>query len=194
MSERGETIVDERDELSVGGFYGTEELSELPQDIAAAQALVDEYLDGRAGGQERLIPLLHRVQGEIGYLPAPVQEYVAKKLGMSPIQVYGVVSFYHFFTTIPRGRFQLKVCMGTACFVRQAPALIETLEQELGTELGGISPDGLFNLDQVRCIGACGLAPAVMVGDEVHGTLNQARVRNLVRKLRKAAKADSEES
>ena len=89
---------------------------------------IDDFLANNAGGQERLIPLLHMVQDDLGYLPVPVQEYVAGKLGLSPTQVYGVVSFYDYFTTTPRGKYRLEVCMGTACFVRQGPRLIETIE------------------------------------------------------------------
>lgn len=161
----------------------------------AVFALVDEYLANHPGGRERLIPLLHRVQEEIGYLPFAIQEYIAEGLGMSPIQVYEVVSFYHFFTTTPRGRFQVKVCMGTACFVRGATQLLHTLSDTLDLEVGSISDDHLFNLDQVRCIGACGLAPALMVGDDVHGNIDPAGARKLVRKLKiRAAKEAKDEA
>ncbi len=173
------------------GFFGAQELPPTDIDFGDIWQQIDEYVAAHPGGHERLIPLLHRVQEQLGYLPFPVQEYVARTLGLSPIQVYGVVSFYHFFTTTPRGRFQLKVCMGTACFVRQSQQLLDTLGDVLGVEVGGISDDRLFNLDQVRCIGACGLAPAVMVGNEVHGNLTPTRVKNLVKKLRK--QADEEE-
>ena len=176
------------------GFYGS--LQPLPEAEAdrQARASIDEYLDRHPGGGERLIPLLHWVQGKLGYLPFEIQEYVAGKLDISPIQVYGVVSFYHFFTTTPRGRYQLKVCLGTACFVKQAQQLLDTLSEELGTEVGGISSDGLFNLEQVRCIGACGLAPAAMVDDQVAGNLTPAKVRSLVRRLRREAAKDEDQS
>ncbi len=173
-------------------FYGSEVRADEEEGAAEARQVVDDYLSQNPGGKERLISLLHRVQEEVGYLPFHIQEYVAASLGLSPIQVYGVVSFYHFFTTTPRGRFQLKVCMGTACFVRRAEALLDTISETLDVEVGGISADRLFNLDQVRCIGACGLAPALMLGDEVHGMLTPARVRNLVRKLRKQAAEDGQ--
>lgn len=176
------------------GFYGSLRPPPSAEEDRQARAWVDEYLDQRPGGAERLIPLLHWVQGKLGYLPFEIQEYVAERLGISPIQVYGVVSFYHFFTTTPRGRYQLKVCLGTACFVKQSQQLLDTLSEELGTEVGGISSDGLFNLEQVRCIGACGLAPAAMVGDHVSGNLTPAKVRNLVRRLRREAEKDEDQS
>jgi NADH:ubiquinone oxidoreductase subunit E len=172
---------------SVSAFYGAEE--PLPKDEIdpRVREQIDTYLQEHPGGQERLIPLLHQVQEQLGYLPVPVQEYVADKLGMSPVQVFGVVSFYHFFTTTPRGRYQFKVCMGTACFVRNARRLMDLLCEELDVEVGGLSEDGLFNLEQVRCMGACGLAPAVMVDNHVHGNLTPAMLKKLVAELRSRA-------
>jgi len=155
-----------------------------------AYRIVDEYVREHPGGQEQLIPLLHRVQEHLGYLPFPIQEYVAEKLGMSPVEVYSVVSFYHFFTTTPRGRYQLKVCMGTACFVNNAQTICDVLGDLIGLEVGGVTGDRLFSLEQVRCIGACGLAPAMMVNDEVHGHLTPNAIRKLVRKLRTKARKE----
>ncbi len=154
--------------------------------------LIDAYLRDHPGGAERLIPVLHRVQEELGYLPLPVIEAIAGRLGISPIQAYGVVSFYHFFTTTPRGRYQLKVCMGTACFVRNANSVLESVHDTIGLEVGGVTNDRLFSLEQVRCLGACGLAPAMMVNNEVYGHLTRAAVRKLLLGLRaKARKADA---
>jgi len=168
-------------------FFGAEQgriTEELPPEIWAE---IDDFLGSNPGGQERLIPLLHVIQESVGYLPFALQEYVADKLGLSPGQVYGVVSFYNFFTTTPRGRYQFKVCMGTACFVRQAQRLVDTLRSDLDVELGGLSVDGLFNLDQARCLGACGLAPAVMVNNRVHGELTRLKLKKLLRSLRSQA-------
>ncbi|GEM_PF-1245555 len=166
------------------GFFGAHE--PLPREDVdpAIWPFIDRWVATHRGGRERLIPLLHAIQEQLGYLPFPVQEYVAEKLGLSPIQVYGVVSFYHFFTTTPRGRYQLKVCMGTACFVRHAQSIVETLNDVLGIGVGEVTEDRMFSLEQVRCIGACGLAPAMMVNDEVHGNLTRNDVRRLVRRLR----------
>jgi NADH:ubiquinone oxidoreductase subunit E len=158
--------------------------------LERSRQIVDGYLADNPGGSERLIALLHRVQEEIGYLPFPTQEYVAARLAMSPVQVFSVVSFYHFFTTVPRGRFQVKVCMGTACYVRGGQTLLEALAEHLKVEVGSISPDRMFNLEQVRCIGACGLAPAIMVNNEVFGNLTPDAIRKLARKLRSQARAE----
>lgn len=170
----------------------TTDPDEMPEPLDAETVwMVDDYLANHPGGSERLIPLLHRVQGRLGYLSSQVQQLVADKLGMSPIEVYGVVSFYHFFTTVPRGRFQLKICMGTACFVRGGQRLEAALEDALGITVGGVTDDRLFSLEQVRCIGACGLAPAVMVNDEVHGHLDATAVRKLVRRLKNIARKEA---
>ena len=174
------------------GFYGAEQAQiteELPPGIWRE---IDDFLASNPGGHERLISLLHVVQESVGYLPFAVQEYVADKLGLSPIQVYSVISFYNFFTTTPRGRYQFKVCMGTACFVRHAQRLLETLRDDLGAELGELSKDGLFNLDQARCFGACGLAPAVMVNERVYGELTAPTLKQLVRRLRSQAEKNAE--
>ncbi|MCG6964556.1 MAG: NAD(P)H-dependent oxidoreductase subunit E [Acidobacteria bacterium] len=191
MNER--TGVEERQRTTgeLPGFFGTHE--PLPADEIRPEVwdLIDQWVAAHPGGRERLIPLLHRVQEEIGYLPFPVQEYVAQQLALSPIEVYGVVSFYHFFTTNPRGRYQLKVCMGTACFVRQGQRVLEAIESLLAIGIGDVTEDRLFSLEQVRCIGACGLAPAMMVNDEVHGHLTATEVRKLVRKLRARARRES---
>jgi len=174
------------------GFFGAEKAEiteELPSEIWAK---IDEFLEANPGGQERLIPLLHMAQERVGYLPVPIQEYVADKLGLSPIQVYGVVSFYHFFTTAPRGKHELKVCMGTACFVRHALRLVETLEQALEIDIGGVTEDRLFSLEQVRCLGACGLAPAMMLNDETLGNLTAKELRKKVLRLKSKARREKQ--
>jgi NADH:ubiquinone oxidoreductase subunit E len=174
------------------GFFGADEPLPHEEVDPSVWKVIDAEVEASAGGQERLIPLLHKTQQHLGYLPFAAQDYIARKLGISPIQVYGVVSFYNFFTTTPRGAFQVKVCTGTACFVKGAQRLVDILASELAVEVGGISDDGMFNLEQVRCIGACGLAPAIMVNDDVHGNLTPTKLRGLVRRLRKRAAEHAE--
>ena len=157
----------------------------LPAEVYAA---VDAFVAGTPGGHERLIPLLHRAQQSLGYLPFEIQEYIADALGLTPIQVYEVVSFYHFFSTTPKGMFQLKVCMGTACFVRHAEHLVDTIHSEVGLAPGELTQDRVFGLEMVRCIGACGLAPAIMVNNEVHGNLDRNSLRRLIKRLRAKAR------
>lgn len=174
-----------------GQFFGSVRPDgEEPLDGETVQ-LIDDWIASNPGGRERLIPLLHHVQRHLGYLPPAAQRAVADRLDMSPVQVYGVISFYHFFTTTPRGRYQVKVCTGTACFVRGAQRVLDVFADELGVETGGVSEDRSFNLDQVRCIGACGLAPAVMVNDDVHGNLDSPGARKLAKKLKRQAKKEA---
>ena len=175
------------------GYFGPERSgTDEPIDSQLLAAL-DDYVASHPGGQERLIPLLHLAQSRIGWLPSSVQEHIAGSLGMSPVQVFGVVSFYHFFATSPRGKYQLKVCTGTACFVRGAMDLVVELQRLLKIEVGGVTEDQLFSLDQVRCIGACGLAPALMIDNEVHGNLTRKDLKRLVRGLKKSARQENEE-
>jgi len=166
------------------GVYGRidEEWTQLEPEV---KKLVDDWVATHPGDTERLIPLLHYIQEEIGHLPVPVQQYVARGLHMSPERVIGVVTFYNFFTMTPRGKYQLKVCTGTACFVKRSQRLLETLEETLDVKLGDVTDDRLFSIDEVRCIGACGLAPAMMVNSEVHGNLSPPSLPPLLKGIRK---------
>ena len=116
-----------------------------------------------------LINVLHKVQSVFGYLPAEVQEVVAKELNTSVAQVYGVVSFYSFFTMLPRGEHPISICLGTACYVRGAEKVLDEFKRSLKIQVGETTSDGKFSLSCLRCVGACGLAPVVMVGDKVYG-------------------------
>lgn len=116
-----------------------------------------------------LINVLHKVQSVFGYLPAEVQEVVAKELNTSVAQVYGVVTFYSFFTMLPRGEHPISICLGTACYVRGAEKVLDEFKRSLKIQVGETTADGKFSLSCLRCVGACGLAPVVMVGEKVYG-------------------------
>jgi bidirectional [NiFe] hydrogenase diaphorase subunit len=120
---------------------------------------------------DALIQVLHMAQELFGYLSADVLRYVAGSLKLPIAQVYGVVSFYHLFTTVPRGKHQIMVCRGTTCHVRGAQTLLERLEQHLGIGEGETTKDNVFSLHSARCIGACALAPAIAIDDDVYGKL-----------------------
>ncbi|KWW28357.1 MAG: NADH-quinone oxidoreductase subunit E [bacterium P3] len=124
-----------------------------------------------------VINVLHKVQGEYGYLPAEVQELVAKELGIPVSRVYGIVSFYSFFTMTPKGEHPISVCLGTACYVRGAEKVLDELKRQLGIE---VTPDGKFSLTCLRCVGACGLAPVIEVGDKVYGRMTPDRVKDVL--------------
>jgi NADH-quinone oxidoreductase subunit E/NADP-reducing hydrogenase subunit HndA len=127
-----------------------------------------------------LINVLHQVQSKLGYLPAEVQEVIAKELKMSVAKVYGVVTFYSFFTMLPQGKHPISICMGTACYVRGAEQVLAEFKRQLNIEVGQTSPDGKFSLSSLRCVGACGLAPVVTVGEKVYGRVSPQQVNKII--------------
>ncbi len=133
--------------------------------------------------QGELINILHEAQRLQGYLPEEMQRVIARQLGIPASKVYGVVTFYTFFTMTPKGRHPISVCMGTACYVRGAEKLLEEFKRVLGIDIGETTPDGKFSLDCLRCVGACGLAPVVMIDDKVYGRLQPVDVRKIIEEL-----------
>ena len=127
-----------------------------------------------------LINVLHQVQHEFGYLPAEVQELIARELNVSVAKIYGVVTFYSFFTMKPQGEFPISVCMGTACYVRGGEQVLDELKRQLKIEVGETTADGKFSISALRCVGACGLAPVLMVGEKVHGRVAPAQVKSIL--------------
>lgn len=138
----------------------------------------------------RLIPILQAVQDEYRYLPEEIMTYVATALGVSPAKVYGVATFYGHFSLEPKGKYVVKVCDGTACHVKGSGKLVEVLRKELGlTEKAKTTPDLLFTLETVSCLGACGLAPVMVVNEEVHGLVTPEEALGAIRSIRAAAAA-----
>ncbi|HOE39057.1 MAG TPA: NADH-quinone oxidoreductase subunit NuoE [Bacteroidales bacterium] len=129
---------------------------------------------------EELINVLHKAQGHFGYLPAEVQEAVAQELNIPVAKVYGVVTFYSFFTMSPKGQFPISICMGTACYVRGAENVLAEMKKELNINVGETTPDGKFSLSCLRCVGACGLAPVVMIGDKTFGRVAPEDVKKIL--------------
>ena len=127
-----------------------------------------------------LINILHKTQSIFGYLPAEVQEMVARELNISVAHVYGVVTFYSFFTMIPKGTHPISICLGTACYVRGAEKVLDEFKKELNIQVGQTTDDGKFSLSCLRCVGACGLAPVVMVGEKVYGRVAPDGVRDII--------------
>jgi len=142
---------------------------------------IDRVITKYKGGHGSLIPALKESQDICGYLPREVQRRIAEGLDISPSQVYGVVSFYAFFTTIPRGKHVIRVCMGTACYVKGSQQILEKLQRELGLRGGGITKDRKFSLEAVRCLGCCSLAPAIVVDDHTHALVDPAEAIRIVR-------------
>lgn len=131
-----------------------------------------------------LINVLHQTQSLVGYLPAEVQEIIAKNLNCSVAHVYGVVTFYSFFTMIPKGEFPISVCMGTACYVRGAEKVLDEFKRILDIPVGKTTPDGKFSLSCLRCVGACGLAPVVLVGEKVYGRVSPDGVKDIIKEYK----------
>ena len=165
---------------------GTATAAELDRRLAEA---LGEYRD-RPGG---LIPALQTAQAIYGYLPEPVLERVAQTFGKPVSEVAGVVSFYSFFSTVPRGRHLIRVCLGTACYVRGGNEVLQALRRRLGIEVGGTTPDREFSLAVGRCFGACGMAPALMIDDDLHQRVKPARIGALLDACRAAEAAPRRE-
>ena len=131
-----------------------------------------------AGGE--LINVLHKTQGTFGYLPAEVQEVIARELNVSVAKVSGVVTFYSFFTMLPKGKYPISICTGTACYVRGAEKVLEEFKKELEVKVGETTGDGKFSISCLRCVGACGLAPVVLVGDKTYGRVAPEMVKDIL--------------
>lgn len=127
-----------------------------------------------------LINVLHKIQGVFGYLPEEVQREVAHNLRVPVAKVYGVVTFYSFFTMKPKGEHAISLCLGTACYVRGAEAVLDELKKQLGIDVGQVTPDGKFSLDCLRCVGACGLAPVMLIGDKVYGRIEPSQIKEIL--------------
>lgn len=147
---------------------------------------LDDFIEALPQKKGHLVTVLHKAQSLFGYLPREIQQHVASRMNESLANVYGVVSFYTFFTMVPRGKYPVSVCMGTACFVKNAEEVLEAFKHELGIEVGEVTADGLFSIDTVRCVGACGLAPIVLVGERVFGHVSTAQVKEIIAEFRSA--------
>ena len=147
-------------------------------------AFIDRIIEKYKDEKGAMIPILHEVQQEKGYLPEDVQAYIAQKMGVPLSEVYGIVTFYALFNTQPKGKHRISVCLGTACYVRGSGKILEELEKQLNIKVGETTTDGQFTLEACRCLGACGLAPVLTVDDHVHGRLTTKDVADLIAKYK----------
>jgi len=143
---------------------------------------LDEFIARLEPGRNALIPALHKAQEIFGFLPPDLQQHIADALGIPVSEVLGVVTFYHYFTMQPRGRHTVNVCLGTACYVRGAKKVVEALSRELGVKIGETTPDRRYSLTAQRCFGACGLAPVVMINEDVHGRVTAKKIPSILAK------------
>lgn len=149
-----------------------------PEQEAKLREIIAKHKDM----QGALIPVLHEAQGVYGYLPIEVQSIIAEGLGVSLAEVYGVVTFYAQFSLNPKGKYEIGVCLGTACYVKGSGDILEKFKELLGIDVGECTPDGRFSLGATRCVGACGLAPVVTVNDDVYGRLTVDDVEGIIQK------------
>ena len=155
------------------------------EQIATYHDQIDElvsYIDSIADKETALIQVLHKAQNLFGYIPTDVQLIIGEELNIPASKVFGVVSFYTYFTTEPKGKYVFDVCMGTACFVRNSAAVVKELEKALHIKMGETTPDHKYTIESLRCVGACGLAPVVMVNHDVYGRVTPEDVAKIVAK------------
>lgn len=145
---------------------------------------LEAYITSLEDPKGSLIHVLHKAQHLFGYLPMEVQLFVARKLGISGAEVFGVVSFYSYFTTVPQGKHIVNVCMGTACFVKGSDKILDKFKEQLGVGTGDTTADKLFTLKDVRCLGACGLAPIILVDEKVYGHVKADDVAGILNSYR----------
>ena len=157
------------------------ENAELLKEFTAEQiAKLDAAIARHKGKPGGLIPVLEEAQVVLEYLPLSIQKRIAKGLDLSFSRVYGVVTFYSFFTMTPRGRHTCRVCLGTACYVRGGKALADALKKEFAVEEGETTPDRRFTYETIRCLGACGLGPVVVVDEDVHGRMKPSKIKEIL--------------
>ncbi len=155
---------------------------------AAAAAKITEICDRYKDEKTPLMMILSDIQNEYGYIPLEVQELVSKKTGISVAEIYGVVTFYSFFSLTPKGKYVIGCCLGTACYVKGAQQVIDKFCELLGVRPGGTTEDGLFTIDALRCIGACGIAPAVSINGKVYPKVSVSQVHDIVASYQDAEK------
>ncbi|MDD2597226.1 MAG: NAD(P)H-dependent oxidoreductase subunit E [Candidatus Cloacimonetes bacterium] len=147
-------------------------MASVTQDQNRLYDRLAEVIEEKKDLRNPLIEILRIAQEIFGYLPIEVQEFVADKMNVPASKIYGVVTFYNFFSMKPRGKYTLNVCTGTACFVKGAPRLIQMLSEELNVKMGETTEDGRFTMSAVRCVGACSLAPVFVIGEDTYGRID----------------------
>lgn len=149
---------------------------------AAQEAELLKVIADKKDDRGALMPILQKAQDIYGYLPIEVQTIISNEMNIPLEKIYGVVTFYSQFSLNPKGKYQISVCLGTACYVKGSGDIYNKLQEKLGIESGGCTPDGKFSLEACRCIGACGLAPVITVNDEVYGRLTVDDVDDILKK------------
>jgi NADH-quinone oxidoreductase subunit E len=162
-----------------------------PLNIAKQKAIIEKAIADNKDRQGAVMLVLNEVQGKIGHVSPAMQTYIARKLNVPLGQVHGVVTFYSFFKTQPRGKHTIKFCLGTACYVAGVPQLVEKAKQMLSIDLGQTTPDGMITLEECRCVGACSQAPVIVVDEEIQGRVRPNKLPQFVKKIQ-AQEAEAE--
>lgn len=138
------------------------------------------FIEQHSGETDGLMPILHEAQDIFGYIPLEVQKFISKKTGISVARIHGVVTFYSQFSTEPKGEHVVGICLGTACYVKGAQAILQKFKEELGIEPDQTTADGKYSLVATRCIGACGLAPVITIDDDVYGKVDPSQINKIL--------------
>lgn len=170
----------------------TTETNEQIQALTDEQKLaqIKEYIAEIKSGEHAdsyLIAVLHKTQELFGYVPQNAMDEIALEMGIPTAHIWGVATFYHYFNLTPPGKHVISICLGTACYVKGAGQILQTLKDELKIDVGEVTEDGLFSLEPARCLGACGLAPVVMIDDKIHGDLTPKKMVRILTQFRKQA-------
>ena len=152
---------------------------------------ITKLMGNNKNGGGTLVPLLQDINAEYGYLPEDILKYVSADLHIPLSQIYNIATFYKAFRLTPRGRYVISVCLGTACHVRGGQKILERLERDLGIKVGQTTPDLNFTLEAVRCLGCCGLAPIVTIGDDLYGKMTQAKIPKIIKKYKRGEDAQA---
>jgi len=163
------SVLDER----IKGFETPKKKLELFHQL---QEIIDKHRD-TVGAPIRILQLTQEL---CGYLPLPILEIISKELNISFSELFSILSFYHFFTVVPKGKYVIQVCKGTACYVKGGQKILDSLQREFGLVPGGITADGKYSLDMVRCLGCCGLSPVMAVGDDVYRKVKPGQIKDIL--------------
>jgi NADH-quinone oxidoreductase subunit E len=155
-----------------------------PINIPEKKAIIDQVLENNKNLPGATMVVLNELQAQIGFITEPMQVYIAKKLGVPVTKIHGVVSFYSFFTTTPRGKHTIKFCLGTACYVGGADQLIEKARQLIGAEPGTTTKDGQITLELCRCVGACSQAPVIVIDEQLYGRVRPNKFPQLLKTIK----------
>lgn len=156
------------------------------QKLAQIKEFISEVMT-KEHSDSYLIAVLHKTQKLYGYVPTNVMDEIAEQMGIPTAHIWGVATFYHYFNLTPPGKHVISICLGTACYVRGASQILQVLRDELKIDVGQVTEDGLFSLEPARCLGACGLAPVVMIDDKIHGDLTPKKMVRILNQYRKQA-------